>query len=190
MNQRDTTISPLRAFYRSHGRMPSYREIAELFHFKSKNAAFRLAAKLIKQRIIGKDATGRLIPLSLQGGISLLGHIHAGFPTPVDEESSERMSLDEFLIEKPDSSFLVKVEGDSMIDAGIRPGDFVVVERGGNPKEGDIVVAHIDNEWTLKYFSKIGGKICLTSANTRMSPLYPSTELRIAGIVKSVARKY
>jgi len=62
------------------------------------------------------------------------------------------MSLDEYLINRPESSFLLKVSGDSMTDEGIMEGDLVIVERGREPKNGDIIIAEVDGEWSMKLY--------------------------------------
>ena len=84
------------------------------------------------------------------GGLPVLGYVIAGFPTPAEEELRDLLSFDEYLITRPNSSFILKVSGDSMINAGILPGDLVIVEKGRNPKTGDIVIAEVDGKWTMK----------------------------------------
>jgi repressor LexA len=100
------------------------------------------------------------------------------------------MSLDEFLIERPEQTFLIKVSGDSMIDAGIQEGDLVLVERGRSPKNRDIVIAQVDNEWTMKYYDKTGSQVRLIAANKKYPPIKPQQELKIGGVVVAVIRKY
>ena len=121
-------------------------------------------------------------------GIPLLGNIQAGYPL-LAEQSKNYLTLDEYFIEKPDSSFLLRVTGDSMINAGIFEGDLVVVEQKGIWGEGDIVLAEIDNEWTLKILKKTNGKAYLEAANPAYPPFYPRQELKIHGIVRAVLRK-
>ncbi|MEK9152791.1 MAG: S24 family peptidase, partial [Patescibacteria group bacterium] len=79
---------------------------------------------------------------------------------------------------------------DSMIDAGIHPGDMVILERGREPKNGDVVVAEVDREWTIKHYDKRGGRVTLRAANKKYQPITPREELRIAGVVTAVIRKY
>lgn len=184
------TIERLRRFYRSNRRLPTYSELASIFGYSSKNAAFRLARKLIDEGYIEKDETGRLKPCGERLGVPLLGYVQAGFPTPADEELVDTLSLDEFLIEKPDASFLLKVSGDSMIDAGIHPNDLVVIERGLDPKNGDIVLASVDRDWTLKFYERRGGEVSLVPANPKYPVIKPEGELTLGGIVRAVIRKY
>ncbi len=183
-------IEALRSFWRRNKRLPTYSEMCRIFAYGSKNAAFRLAKKLIEEGYIEKDATGRLTPKGERLGIPLVGYVQAGFPSPAEEELIDTLSLDEYLIDKPQASFLLKVSGDSMIDAGIHEGDLVIVERGGQPASGDIVLACVDEEWTLKYFHRAGGAVELVPANSKYPVIRPRAELSVGGIIKAVIRKY
>ena len=122
--------------------------------------------------------------------LRIVGDITAGFPSPAEEELFENISLEEWLIRNPTSTFLVKVYGESMIEAGILPGDFVLVDRSLPPKNGDIVIAEVDGEWTMKYFRKQRGEIILVPANPRYPPIKPTESLNIFGVVVGVVRKY
>jgi SOS regulatory protein LexA len=120
----------------------------------------------------------------------VVGLVEAGFPSPAEEELRDTLSLDEFLVHNPDASFLLKVSGDSMTGAGILPGDLVIVDRGQTGKSGDIVIAEVDGEWTMKYLKKSGDAVYLVPANPRYKPVKPKNELKIAGVVTAVVRKY
>ncbi len=122
--------------------------------------------------------------------IQILGSIRAGFAAPAEEELTDSLSLEDYLIEKKESSYMLRVKGDSMIDAGIHEGDLVIVERGGQAREGDIVIAEIDGGWTMKYLRKKGKVLYLEPANKKYQPIYPEHELQIAAVVKGVVRKY
>ena len=100
------------------------------------------------------------------------------------------ISLDEYLITRPDSSFLLTVSGDSMIGEGIKAGDLVIVERGREPKSGDVILAEVDGEWTMKYFRRQGKEIVLEAANPQYPPIRPKSELRVGGVISAVIRKY
>ena len=100
------------------------------------------------------------------------------------------LSLDEWLIRRPDATYLLKVSGDSMIEAGIHPGDVVLVERGANPKSGAVVVAQVDGEWTLKFFFKDKNGVRLEPANPKYRTIRPKQSLEIGGVVRAVIRKY
>ncbi len=180
----------MRAFCRREKRMPGYNEMLRLFEYRSKNAVHGLLGRLQAlgyiRKVRGKlSTTGKLT-----GTIRLLGSVQAGFPSPAEEELADIISLDEFLVKKPEATYMLKVSGDSMIDAGILPGDIVLVERGCTPKPGHIVVAQVDGEWTMKFFAKDGNGVRLDPANRKYSPIRPKESLVIGGVVKSVIRKY
>ncbi|MDZ4165825.1 MAG: S24 family peptidase, partial [Smithellaceae bacterium] len=77
-----------------------------------------------------------------------------------------------------------------MIGEGIRENDLVIVERDRTAKNGDIVLAEVDGQWTMKYFSKNGNSVCLKSANPKYPTIRPKEELRLGGVVVAVIRKY
>ena len=176
-------------FFRRHKRMPSYSEIVTLAGFRSKNAAHKLVQRLVRARIIAKDQKGKLIPRKLLA-VPVLGTIAAGFPSPAEEELLDTMTLDEYLVANRAATFLVRVEGDSMLDAGILPGDLVLVERGRQAKDGDIVIAAVDGGWTMKYLRKRGGRFVLQAANRKYRPIEPQEDLAIDAVVAAVIRKY
>ena len=77
-----------------------------------------------------------------------------------------------------------------MIDAHIAHGDLVIVERTNQAKDGQIVIAEVDGEWTMKYYKQKGGKVWLEPANKNFKAIYPTQELKVSAIVKGVVRKY
>lgn len=177
-------------FYQKNRRMPGYKEIMALVGFKSKNAVYKLINKLVEDEVIDKDSNGKLVPIKIFGEVRLLGLVEAGFPTTVDEDASQGVNIDEYLIKNRESTYLLEVKGDSMIDEGIKEGDLVVAERRGNPKDGDIVIAEVDGGWTMKYFKKKGNLVYLKPANKNYAPIYPQYDLKVAAIVRGVIRRY
>ncbi len=183
-------FSAIAQFYQRHKRLPSYREILKLTGFKSTNAAYRLVAKLITAQLLIKDNAGKLIPGRRFRELPLLGTVEAGWPSPAEEELADTIGLEEWLIHNREATYMLKVSGDSMIDAGIHPGDMLLVERGRSPKEGDIIVAEVDKQWTLKYYNKKGNQIVLVPANKKYQTIIPKNELNVAAVVTAVIRKY
>lgn len=177
-------------FYNKNKRLPSYREMLKLTGFKSTNAIYRLVNRLIGLELLAKDNSGKLIPGQKFLGLPMLGTVEAGWPSPAEEELVDTLSLEEWLIKNREATFMLKVSGESMIDAGIRPGDMLLVERGRTPKNGDIVVAEVDKQWTLKYFEKQNGRVVLIPANKKFKTIIPKEELNIAAVVTAVIRKY
>lgn len=180
----------IRDFYVSRDRMPSYSEIAGLLGFSSKSSVFKLIAKLEQKNYLLRDESGRLIPGQMKTLVRVLGTVEAGFPSPAEEELADTLSLDDLLIKNPQATFLLKVSGDSMSEAGILPGDMVIIDRSVDPKSGDIVIAEVDGAWTMKYLDKQGSDVTLIPANQKYKPIKPLRELKIAGVVTSVIRKY
>ncbi len=178
------------AFYQKNKRMPGYKEIMELTGFKSKNAVYKLIQKLVDMDIVSKDSNGKLTPNRAFNEVPFLGLVEAGIPTMADSDFKDTLSIDDYLIEHKEASYILEVKGDSMIDEGIKEGDLVIVERKQEPKIGDIVIAEVDGGWTMKYLRKKGAQLYLEPANKDFKPIYPKENFRIAAVVKGVIRKY
>ncbi len=184
-------VARLRRFHRQEGRVPGYAEMLEIFGYRSKNAVHGLLEKLAALGYLIKGANGKIAPTRrLTGTIKILGTVAAGFPSPAEEELVDVLSLDEYLVKRPEATFMLTVSGDSMIDAGIQPGDVVLVERGVNPRSGQIVVAQVDGEWTLKYYVKEREQVRLEPANRKYQAIHPRQSLIIGGVVRAVVRRY
>ncbi len=177
-------------FFRQHKRLPSYREMLTLTGFKSTNAVYRLVGRLVELGFLSKDKNSKFAPGPHLLGVSVLGTVEAGWPSPAEEELVDTLTLDDWLIHNREATFMLKVSGDSMIEAGIRPGDMLLVERGRTPRSGDIIVAEVDKHWTLKYYERHGGRVVLMPANKKYKPILPQEELNIAAVVTAVIRKY
>jgi len=184
-------VRALRTFFRSEGRLPTYDEMRMLFRYSSKNAVFGVVRRLCELGYLRRGAGGRLAPTArLTAATRLLGAVQAGFPSPAEEELVNTLSLDDYLVERPEASFLLTVSGDSMVEAGIQPGDLILVEKGRTPRNGDIVVAQVDDEWTLKYFQRDRDGVRLDPANRAYAPIRPKRSLVVGGVVRAVVRKY
>ncbi len=187
----ESRIRQLRRFWREERRAPTFSEMLDLFGYRSKNAVFGVLNRLEEHGYVIKDANGRLALLpKLTGTVRLLGSIAAGFPTQEEQQDAEAITLDDYLVKNPDNTFMLTVRGDSMIDAGIMPGDLVLVEKGPRPNLNDIVVARVDDEWTLKYYMRDKAGVRLDPANPKYKFIRPKHSLEIGGIVRAVIRKY
>jgi SOS regulatory protein LexA len=181
----------LAKFYSQHKRLPSYRQFMTVTGLKSTNAVHKIFAKLIEARLLSRDRNGKLSPgQKLLGQTPILGVVEAGFPSPAEEELIDTISLDDYLIRRKEATYILQVSGDSMIEAGIVAGDLALVERGPEPRDHDIVIAEVDQKWTMKYFRKQNGKVFLQAANKKYPNFYPTEELRIAAVVRAIIRKY
>lgn len=190
------------SFYESNYRMPTFSELTKVFGVNSKDTVSRIVDTLVSLDYLIKDDNGKLLPKmdrfvsknykpkKRASMLRMLGFVEAGFPTFVDAEDMDTVTLDEWLIGDKNATFMLRVKGESMIDAGIMDGDYVIVERGKEPKNGDIVLANVDEAWTLKYYQKQNGKVVLIPANKKFKPIYPDHSLEIPAVVVSVIRKY
>jgi len=184
-------IEKLNIFFRRERRMPTYQEMMKLFGFKSKNAVFKVVEKLVEAGVVAKDHLGRLTPTSLLGEVKLLGYVEAGIPSQAEEFVFDSVSLDDWLINEREETYMLKVKGDSMIDAGIMEGYCVIVERKEKANIGDIVVAEVDGLWTLKYLRQdTQGRMYLVPGNKKYKNIYPEETMRIGAVVRSVIRRY
>lgn len=181
-------LTAIKRFYGKMKRLPSYSEMLELFGVSSKNAVHKIVHKWIEEGLLNKE-NSKLAPTSKFFSLPVLGMVRAGQPILADENKSY-LTLDEYLIDDPTSSFLLKVRGDSMVNAGIFEDDLVVIDMKRRAHSGDIVLAEIDREWTLKYLKKDRDRLYLEAANEKYPPLYPKKELKVHGVVKGVIRKY
>ena len=171
--------------------MPGYNEMMRIFEYRSKNSVFHAIGMLEEQGYLIKEADGKLCPTSkLEGRVRLLGSVQAGLPVDAEELEGEPLVLDHFLVPDPDNTFMLEVHGDSMIDAGIHEGDYVLVERQVEPSTRDIVVASVDGEWTIKYYTRDTKGPLLLAANRSYLPLRAKHNLHIAGVVRAVVRRY
>lgn len=191
----------IRRYQTQHGVSPSISKLCELLEVSSKNSVHKLLLKLEQKGYIQRTSEGKIqllaslmekIQDSVLDSLSfpLLGSVKAGVQDVVDEDHSTRVTLDGYLVGKPTDTFLWEVNGDSMIDAGIQPGDLVLVERGKEPRHGDIVLAWVDGGNTLKRYWRIDGRICLLAENKKYPPIYPREELTVPGVVVGLVRKY
>jgi DNA polymerase V len=129
-----------------------------------------------------------LIPFEKRTSLKLplvSASVEAGFPSPADDHMERGIDLNEELIRNPAATFLIRVQGESMRDAGIHSGDTLIVDRSVTPYDRQIVVAMIDGEFTVKRFRKVNGKIFLEAANDSFSPIEvgENQELTIWGAV-------
>jgi len=185
----DNKLAALKKFFRKNHRLPSYAEMLKIFGFASKKAVYDVIQNFIKEGLL-KKINNKLAPTSAFFSLPLYGVVKAGFPI-LAEEDKQYLTLDEYLIEDPNSSFLLKVSGDSLMNIGIFDGDIVVIQKKALAYSGEVVLAEIDKEWTLKIYKKdLKKKISyLEPANPKYPLLYPQRELIIHGIVKGVIRK-
>ena len=117
-----------------------------------------------------------------------------GFPSPAEQYVDAPLNLHELLVKKPAATYFVRADGDSMTGAGIRSGDILVVDRSLEPGNGSIVIACVDNEFTVKYFHRdeSTGAISLVPGNRKYRPIFftDGMELKIFGVVTACIHQF
>lgn len=178
-------------FYVREMRLPSFAEMMPLFEVQSKNAVAKVVSQLEKREVLKRSGDGHISLGAKAFAIPLLGEIGAGFPMPTQEDLGDAVALDSLLIVNRNSTFLLTVFGDSMVEAGIMPKDIVLVDTSLTPRPNDIVIACVDDDWTMKYFCRDErGRVYLQAANSKYPRIYPQEKLIIHSVVVSSVRCY
>ncbi len=193
-----TVLNYIREFQTKRGYSPSLADLALAFGVRSKNAIAKVVNALLREKQLEKDPKGRIKILEMPETyerpqpmvLPLFGPIAAGFATAAEEQAEEQITVEDFLVRDRAKTFLLRVKGDSMINAGIQEGDIVIVERGKEPKPNEIVVGILDGEFTLKRLKRDKGKYYLQAENPAYPDMYATEDLQTAGVVRGVMRKY
>lgn len=183
-------LAKLRDYHASHGVLPPYSGIAKMVGMKSKGAAYAMVGRLAEQGYLAKMPDRRIEPKARFFERELADSVTAGIPQPANELTAEILNIDAYLIDKPSQTVLLSIKGDSMIEAGLMPNDNIVVKKGAPAKIGDIVVAFVDGECTVKYLDMERGKYFLRPGNKSYPNIYPREDLSIFGLVVGSFRRY
>jgi repressor LexA len=200
-DKQQAVLSFIEKYQLSNGGSPTLKEMREHFKVSSDNSILKHLKALETKGYIQKDETARGIALldtvrdrlsSNIVKIPLLGMIPAGGPVLTEEYVDDWVGLEDGFVKDLKDSFMVRVTGESMIDAGIFEGDLVIASAKPEPRNGDIVVALIDGGNTLKRFVKEGGKAFLRAENSSYSTpeIVPMEELVVQGVVSGLIRTY
>jgi|WetSurMetagenome_2_1015567.scaffolds.fasta_scaffold28143_2 repressor LexA len=183
-----------------HGSSPTLREMREYFGVSSDNSILKHVKALEEKGYIRKDDTPRGIKLlssvkekldSAEFKLPLLGMIPAGGPVLSEEYIEKWVNVGEDVIYRAKDSYLLRVKGNSMIDAGIFEEDILVVCGSLQPKINDIVVALVDNQNTVKrYMKDADNRVYLKAENPEYDNIYPEGELCVQGVVTGLLRYY
>jgi repressor LexA len=194
LTQRQQAIfDVIKQFTKEHGYAPSVREIGERVGLSSSSTVQCHLRTLEKKGLIRRDPTK---PRALVSGsdslrnvvsVPIVGRVAAGVPLTAVENIEDELVLSSAFVTNP-SSFLLRVKGDSMIDAAILDGDLIVVQPQQVADNGEIVVALLEDEATVKTFYKEGNRIRLQPENKTMEPIY-SDRVQIIGKVAAILRK-
>ena len=183
-------LEKLQDYYARHRVLPSYSAIGTLVGLNSKASVAGMVLRLKGEGFLESSPDRRLKPGARFFERPLAESVRAGLPSPAADAIPERLSIDEYLVARPSKTILITVKGDSMIDAGIHPGDVVVVEKRASANIGEIVIAIIDNEFTLKRLHKERGRIVLKPENKAYPVIRPQDDLEIFGVVVGQFRRY
>lgn len=190
----------IRAFADEYGYAPTFREIMDGLNYSSVATVAQHIDNLVtKGYLYKRNNEARSIQLvdadidtADTRGLPLMGWIAAGEPIQTLDTPTETLQVPNFMI-KSDTSYVLQVQGESMIEDGILSGDYIVVRENKAPQNGDVVVAMIDGESaTLKHFYREDGRIRLQPANSAYEPIYVDSDqdLEIQGVVTGIVRAY
>ena len=191
-NRDDEHLQALRDYYAANRRIPSLQRVASLLGFSSRSAAVKLMGRLADEgfveRTVDDDAW---IPGSRFFARPMIdASVPAGVPVSAIDVGSQPLVFDEYLVKKPNETFVIPIKGDSMIEAGIFDGDLAVVERSSKAKAGDFVIANVDNEFTLKELVRDRGQYALKPHNQKYPLIHPQGNLQVIGILVGLVRRY
>jgi repressor LexA len=182
-------LTYIRTFQRDKGYPPTIREIGEAFEIASTNGVRYHLNILEKEGHLSRKSKISRGTTTVIDGIPVLGRVAAGQPI-VAEESYEGTLEPGTLFGNTAGLFALKVRGDSMTGAGIMPGDYVIVRHQNDAKSGDMVVALIGEEATVKYYRPHADRVELVAANPAYEPIQveAGSEFKLLGIVRGVIR--
>lgn len=177
-------------YYARHRTMPAFAEVGKLAGLSVSTVSFHINA-LKEYGYLGATETGRLIPGKAFFKRALVSTVRAGLPAYADDSSPEGMLIDEYLIDTPSRTFLLTIKGESMRDAGLLPGDTVIVKRGAVASIGDIVVVDANGEGTVKELAQhASGEYYLKASNPAYPDIAPAEGFEIMGVVVGQFRRY
>jgi repressor LexA len=183
-------LATLQDYYARHRALPSYATIGTLLGLRSKASVSAVVSRLKLAGYLEATPDRRLAPTRRFFERALAtAPVRAGEPQPTEGDAGEVVTLDDYLIERPSQTVLIRVRGDSMIDAGILDGDLAVVEKQATARKGDVVVAIVDNELTLKFLDLERGRFVLRPGNRAYPTIRPAGELEIFGVMVGLVRK-
>ena len=191
MNNRDDQyLAKLRDYYALHHVLPSFGTVAKLLGLKTTSAVAAMANRMKATGHLASSPDRRLQPGKRFFERTLADSVCAGLLQPANDVLPEVVSIDDHLIGIPSRTVLLTVKGDSMVDAGLLPGDVVIVEKGAPASVGDIVVAIVDRECTVKYLAKDEAGFYLHPGNKAYTDIRPADSLELFGVVVGQFRKY
>lgn len=191
MKSRDPEyLAKLRDYYARHRVLPSFSGVANLVGLKTTSAVAAFVVRMKEAGCLDSSPDRRLQPGKRFFERSLVNSVQAGVPQPANDIPIEGLEIDAYLVDNPSVTVLMDVRGDSMKDAGLLPGDIVVVKKSVPASIGDIVVARVDGDFTVKYLAKDKHGYYLKPANDEFDDIRPIGDLDLYGRVVGSIRKY
>lgn len=185
----DKHLAKLRAHWKRHAAFPSMAKLCETLGLASTSSVFALVGRLVDAGYLER-VEGRIAPTKKFFARPLMSPVRAGVPQQASQEEPDVLTIDDYLIDDPNRTSLHKVRGDSMKDVGILEGDLVIVEHNTPTKPGDVVVAWVDNELTVKTLAlNTNGGYYLEPANAAYPAIVPKASLEVLGVVIGVVRR-
>ncbi|MGH7736722.1 MAG: transcriptional repressor LexA [Candidatus Tyrphobacter sp.] len=189
-------LETIRRFTAEQGYPPSVREIGERVGLSSSSTIHAHLKALERQGLIERDPTKPRALRSAPGSHALaeaivmpiVGKVAAGLPITATENVEGEFVLSGDFVPRGSESFMLRVQGDSMVEAAILDGDLIMVRPQKTARNGEIVVAMLDGEATVKRFFKESGRVRLQPENRAMAPIYAS-DVEIVGRVEAVVRR-
>lgn len=192
LNNDQQHLQVLRDYFSVHRALPSYAQLSNVLGFRGKAGVFKLAQRLIKTGHLEATAGGRLAPANRFFELPVLDDKLGAGTIDIDSWSGglEAHELDRLLVEHPSKTVLIKIRGNSMIDAGMLDGDTTVVERAESAASGDFVAAIVDGQCTIKELRFEHSKAVLVPHNKDYQIIRPRHDLKVLGVVKGIFRRY
>lgn len=183
-------LDKLQDYYAEHKVIPSYSVLASLWGLSAKSWVGECVSRMKDAGYLDSTPDKQLKPGPRFFERRLANStVQAGLPNPALDDGYDLVTIDDYLVRMPSKTTLVRVKGDSMIDAGIFEGDLIVVEQQPNANIGDIVVAIVDNEFTVKTLDREKGQFVLKPANKAYPVIRPRGQMEIFGVMAGLVRK-
>jgi len=190
MNKDAGYLALLQDYYAEHRVFPPYSGIGLLLGLKSKASVAGLVNRLREAGFLDVTDQRRIKPGPHFFERPLRESVRAGLPEAAEDTPGDSLDIDRYLVDRPSRTVFVTIKGDSMIEAGIHAGDIAIVERREEAANGDLVIARVDGEFTLKLLDRDQNGYLLRPANPDYPVIRPRGQLDLMGVVVGIVRKY
>lgn len=186
-------LGKLQDYFAREKIIPSTTQLSALWNVKARSWTHQIVQRLKEEGFLENAPGGRVRPAPRFFERTVGHRVRAGLPQQAFDVQPELLRIDDYLIEKPSQTILFPVKGDSMVDLGILEGDMVIIERGNTAPVGQVVLAIVDNEFTLKVLARDQEGYYLEARNEKHSgdypPIRPGQKLEIYGLYVGLIRK-